>query len=161
MENQVDTASTTKEAAKKPELMPKKFDTVIVFGQGPVKAVLLPHELTAEQREVWEEFEKDPLHKNEPNFRVLRGGEKALSMLIGNPELTEAERKKIMEPQRQKWQRTGNYALNRWGRENALAAGLGLVSGVTDRLILSGGKTKPDLAKEQITLPEEIGRAHV
>ena len=60
-----------------------------------------------------------------------------------------------MEPQRQKWQRTGNYALNRWGRENALAAGLGLVSGVTDRLILSGGKTKPDLAKEQITLPEE------
>lgn len=155
MEN-TGTAETTAVKTKVEVLNPKKkYDTVIVFGQGPVKPVLLPSELTDKQRQEWKDFEEDPLHKNEPRFRVLKSAEREFGAIIGNPELTESERRQLIEVKRQKWQSTGSYALNRWGRENALAAGLGLVSGLTDSLILSGGKTKPDLEKEQITLPEE------
>ena len=45
----------------------------------------------------------------------------------------------------------GRFGLNRWGRENALAAGFALVSGYTDRLLLSGGKTKPAWAEKKLS----------
>lgn len=59
----------------------------------------------------------------------------------------------MVELERQKWQRTGRLALNRWGRQNALAAGALLVAGDTQELILSGGKTSRDWMKT--SLPTE------
>lgn len=49
----------------------KKFETLIVFGQGPVKPVLIPEELDEEQKVLWEKFKKDPLRQKEPDFRVI------------------------------------------------------------------------------------------
>jgi len=111
----------------------KKFDTLIVFGQGPVKRVLLADELNDQQIIEWEEFKKDPLHGKEPNFRVIEG--KAYLELFSNLSNNDKKLK------RQEWQNMGRLTLNRWSRQNALAAGLALYLGITDKLILSGGKT--------------------
>ncbi len=69
-------------------------------------------------------------------------------------DITDEEKQKLKEEKRRKWQRLGRFALNRWGRENALAAGLALYLGITDRIILSGGRTKPGWAEKQ--LGEEV-----
>jgi len=53
----------------------------------------------------------------------------------------------LKEKKREKWQRIGRFGLNRWGRENALAAGLALYLGITDKVILSGGRTIPEWYK--------------
>lgn len=128
-----------------------KLDSLIVFGQGPVKPVLLESELTTAQAEQWRVFVKDPLHSAEPDFRVVPpANAKELEQLdqsgLKGGELDEA-RAKI----RQEWQHNGRLALNRWCRQNALAAGEALMLGLTDRIILSGGKTQPGWAKEVIS----------
>ncbi len=132
----------------------KKFETIIVFGQGPVKPVLLEDELTKNQKEEWENFKKDPLHGNEPNFRTLEKSASLpeLNKIRNNTNLSTQEKQQLIELKRQEWQRLGRLALNRWGRQNALAAGAALCSGITDEIILSGGKTMPDFVK---TLPPE------
>ena len=56
---------------QKEALAGRKFETLIVFGQGPVKPVLLTEELTPEQKNQWDNFKKDPLHNREPDFRVI------------------------------------------------------------------------------------------
>jgi len=121
----------------------KKFERLIVFGQGPVKPVLLGGELTEEQKNEWGKFKEDPLHSKEPNFRVIEG-ETYLS------ELSDIDKKEL---KRQESQNMGRFALNRLGRTNALAAGYALYLGITDKIILSGGKTISDWAKQ--TLPPE------
>lgn len=133
----------------------EKFDTIIVFGQGPVKPVLLPEELTAQQKQQWQDFKKDPLHNKEPDFRVIEGSVflSLIDEIKKRADLTEEEKQQLIESKRQEWQRMGRLALNRWGRENALAAGLALYLGITDKLILSGGKTKPGWVEQ--TLPKE------
>ncbi len=125
----------------------KKFDTLIVFGQGPVKGIIRKQdldllsqkwaELSPKQRKdwgldenlnpsnQWSNFLTDPLHSVEPTFRIVND-----------------------DKERQKWQNMGRTGLNRWGRENALAAGYALYLGITDQLILSGGETKPKWLKE-------------
>ena len=148
-----------KEKFSSPEAKEKiepQIDTLIVFGQGPVKPVLLETELTEEQRKKWEEFKEDPLHKEEPDFRVIedKAHLKEIEKIQENKELTQEEKEKLIKEIRNKWQHSGRLALNRWGRQNAMAAGLALFSGATKELILSGGKTMPSWAKEK--LPEEI-----
>ena len=135
---------------QKEQLGKKKFDTLIVFGQGPVKPVLLSDELTSEQKTEWEEFKKDPLHGKEPNFRVLESSSflEVLSDIDKRSDISPEEKKQLIELKRQEWQNLGRFALNRWGRENALAAGHALMEGITDKLILSGGKTIPKWVKE-------------
>lgn len=108
------------------------FDSLIVFGNGPIKPLLRPEQLTPEQQRVWENFKLAPLQNNEPEFRVLE---------------VRADEGNIQEKQG-RWQQAGRFGLNRWGRQGALAAGLALYLGVTDRLILSGGKTMPSWAKD-------------
>ena len=136
----------SQEAPQKPKVEsaePKKsVDLLIVLGQGPVKSLLRPEELDPNRQKEWESFKKDPLHSVEPDFRVVEGP--FARALVGLDE-SQIEAKMI------EWQQMGRFGLNRWGRENALAAGFALVSGYTDRLLLSGGKTKPDWAAEKLS----------
>ncbi|MBI2195444.1 MAG: YdcF family protein [Candidatus Levybacteria bacterium] len=121
------------------EINSPKLDKLIVFGQGPVKPLLFSDELTPQQQAVWEDFKKDPLHKNEPDFRAveLKGGQDK-------------------EVERPKLQKLGRMALKRWGRQNALAAGAALYSGLTSEVILSGGKTRPEWAKNPMPSEAEL-----
>jgi hypothetical protein len=105
------------------------YDSIIVFGEGPNKRVLLPHEATPLQKATWESFTADPLHTPEPHFYIVEG-----------TAFQEAD-----ENKRQQMQHIGRFALRRMGRQNALAAGVALVNGLTHELILSGGRTvSPD-----------------
>lgn len=143
--------------AEKPKEKPV-FKAMVVCGQGPVKPVLLASELTDSQKAQWETFKKDPLHSTEPRFRVMEGESylKELNAIQARTDISEDDKLKQIEAQRQKWQHTGRFALNRWSRENALAAGALLVEGRTDKLILSGGKTKPNFVGEGFNpLPTE------
>lgn len=127
-----------------------QFDTIIVFGQGPVKPVLIRNELSFEQKKHWEEFQKDPIHVKEPNFWLLNEPSylEKLEQIWVDKTLSDDEKELQVEQKRIDWQNTGHFALKRWGRQNALAAGLALYSGFTTRLIVSGGKTKPAFVKE-------------
>lgn len=128
-----------------------KLDTLIVFGQGPVKPVLMESELTTTQAKQWQNFVKDPLESTEPDFRVVppantKEYEKLAATGLAGEDLAEAQRQL-----RQEWQHTGRLALNRWCRQNAIAAGEALMLGLTDRIILSGGKTQPGWAKDVVS----------
>lgn len=154
----------TPEAAKENP----KLKTLIVFGQGPVKAIYLANELNPDQKKQWEEFKKDPPHGVEPEFRVIErsirikedGTEvegnayyQNLDAITARTDITDEEKKQLTEVERQKWQNTGRLTLNHWGRMNALAAGAMLVAGDTEKLLLSGGQTMRSWMKE--SLPEE------
>ena len=127
-----------------------KFQSLIVFGQGPVKPVLIIDELTTDQLSKWQEFKRDPLHSSEPDFRIVEGGAylSELKRVDERQDITETDKEQLKEKKREEWQNLGRFALNRWGRQNALASGLALYLGVTDNLILSGGKTIPSWAGE-------------
>lgn len=125
----------------------KSVDLLIVLGQGPVKPLLREEDLDPAMQKTWADFKTDPLHNTEPDFRVVEG-DAYLSELEGlDPVQVDA---KLAE-----WQQLGRFGLNRWGRENALSAGYALVSGYTDKLLLSGGKTKPKWAEEKLS-PQRI-----
>jgi hypothetical protein len=126
----------------------KSVDLLIVLGQGPVKPLLRGEELDSSMQKAWADFKTDPLHNTEPDFRVVEG-EAYLSELEGIKDQAEIDAKLAQ------WQQLGRFGLNRWGRENALSAGYALVSGYTDKLLLSGGKTMPAWAKEKLS-PERI-----
>lgn len=105
--------------------------TVMVFGEGPVKPVLLPTQLTPAMKDQWDRFcnqAPGPVFRPEPNFYVLDGASQ--EAIDGDP------------------QQMARFALKRMGRLNALAAGAALINGLTDNLILTGGKTKPEWIKE-------------
>lgn len=124
-----------------------KIDLLIVFGQGPVKPLLRDSELDPQMKEKWEAFKADPLHNTEPDFRVLEGDPETnvyLSQLKG---LNEA----AIDAKMAQWQNLGRFGLNRWGRQNALATGFALVSGYSERALLSGGKTMPGWAKDKLS----------
>lgn len=119
-----------------------KVDLLMVFGQGPVKPLLRDSDLDPEMKSRWEAFKVDPLHSEEPDFRVIEG-EAWTKQLAG---LTEEQvQEKIAQ-----WQGQGRFGLNRWGRENALAAGFTLVCGYSEKALLSGGKTIPGWAKDKL-----------
>lgn len=137
---------------KAPQVVPKtpeamessggKVDMLMVFGQGPVKPLLKEDDLDDSQKVDWAAFKQDPLHSTEPDFRVIEG-EVWTKQLNG---LTEKQAQaKIAE-----WQEIGRFGLNRWGRENAFASGFALVSGYTDKVLLSGGKTIPGWVKDKL-----------
>jgi len=136
-------ASTKNLANPETEKVKNSVDVLMVFGQGPVKPLLRREELNSEMVERWEKFKTDPLHQNEPDFRVLEG-EVFLKQLEGLD-------KKQIEEKMAEWQSQGRFGLNRWGRENALAAGFSLVSGFSEKVLLSGGKTIPSWAKDELS----------
>src|SRR3972149_3343777 len=55
----------------KEHLGPQKYEAVIVFGEGPVKRVIFSDELTPEQKQQWDESNKNPRAQKELNFRVV------------------------------------------------------------------------------------------
>lgn len=132
-----------------------QFDTIIVFGQGPVKPVLLSYELTPQQKKQWDAFKEDPILNREPNFFLLSDPLylEELEIIRKYKKLSARDRAFFIEEKRQDWQHTGHFALKRMGKQTALAAGLALYSGITNRLIVSGGKTKPAFADS--LLPKE------
>lgn len=112
----------SKETEKKPQ-----FDTIIVFGQGPVKEIKTFKELTPDEKSQWEKFVKDPRTDFDPDFYAI------------DKDLTDEERERL--------QHLGRFALKRLGRLNALAAGYALVTGQTKELILSGGHTQSEASR--------------
>src|SRR5438045_2887297 len=129
-----------------------QFDTLIVFGEGPVKPVLTPPEITTEQQNQWNEFKNDPLQTREPNFWVIED-RSSLSQLIDIDKAHHEgiDNEKMKEFVRHAWQHMSQFTLKRWGRQNALAAGLALCQKITKEVILSGGPTIPAWAKTVLT----------
>lgn len=131
---------------------PKPKDLLIVFGQGPVKPLFRREDFDPKSEEdvkrleQWDQFKKDPLHSSEPDFRILEG-EQARRLEGLDPDQIEA---KMIELQNQ-----GRFGLNRWGRQNGTMAGFAILSGHSERTLLSGGKTIPQWAKEKLS-PKRI-----
>jgi uncharacterized SAM-binding protein YcdF (DUF218 family) len=115
-------------------VLPQRVDRLIVFGNGPVKPVLLWEEATLDQQTQWETFQRDPLYADEePDFRILDIDAEKLMRRTS----------KTRQQQRDCWQTSGHYVGNRWLRQGALAAGQLLLQGTANRIIFSGGRTMP------------------
>ncbi|QQG44231.1 MAG: YdcF family protein [Candidatus Roizmanbacteria bacterium] len=114
----------------------QSIDITIVFGQGPVKPVLLEEELNLAQKKEWHKY-KNSKKVPEPEFFCMKQ----------RKYLLELEKAKLKEEQRQQWQSNGFFALKQLGIQNALAAGYALYKGKTKKIILSGGKTIPRFVK--------------
>lgn len=129
------------------------FNTLIVFGQGPIKPVLLPFELTPLQSQKWNDYINGISGRKEPHFYVLDESSylDKLTEIKNSNSLSEEEKKSLTEAKRIEWQKTGQFAMRKWGRENALAAGLALYSGMTEEVILTGGRTKSVWAKQSLS----------
>lgn len=129
------------------------FDTVIVFGEGPIKPILLPEELTPQQYRQFDLFNSDPLKYPEPDFWLMQQPRNLaqIKKIAEQHGVSLAEKKIAIEKIRQTWQHTGWYALKRMGRQNALAAGLALYKGLTKEVILSGGRTMSAWTRKHIS----------
>lgn len=143
-----------------------KFTHTIVFGEGPVKPVLIPEELAEhpDWQEKWYTFTSNRTHTidgdeirpssllttTEPNFYVIEGDSylSSLHRIRNRTDLSEEEKDTLITQKRDNWQHQGRFALKRMGRLNALAAGAALVAGLTDEVIFSGGQTKPPWMKD-------------
>ncbi len=121
----------------------KKYNTVIVFGEGPLKPVLLDEELTLKQKEAWIMRENDS--KRETDFHLMQHPQQLASLveIVEDKQASNAEKEARIRELRKKWQWIGWYTVKKWGRQNALAAGNLLLHAKTDKVILSGGKTFP------------------
>jgi hypothetical protein len=129
-----------------------KFDATIVFGQGPVRPILLPHEVSTDQAVSWENFKREPQKYNEPNFWLMQQP-RYLSQIAKIDMRTDIDgeaKVRLREEKIMEWQTLGWFALKQWGRQNALAAGCALYTGLTKEVILSGGRTKSKWARENI-----------
>jgi phage pi2 protein 07 len=131
------------------------FDTVLVFGEGPVKPILLPEQLTPEQYREFDLFNSDPMKYPEPNFWLMQQPRNLaqIQKINERKDISQEEKDELKEKEIQKWQHKGWYALKRMGRQNALAAGLALYKGITKEVIVSGGQTVSPWAKEH--MPKE------
>jgi hypothetical protein len=119
------------------------FDYLIVFGEGPVKPVLLYEELTPDQKRQWERYRQDTIHNREPGFSCItqRRMLVELQKIDERQDLSLEDKSRHKEALRLAWQYSGWYALRPWGKQNALAAGYALYKGTAKKVILSGGRT--------------------
>jgi hypothetical protein len=125
------------------------IDILIAFGEGPIKPVLLDKELTASQKKQWERYKKDPLRTPEPNFWCMESYRHLMELRkISYRKLPKDEKERLREVKRLEWQYRGNYALKRWGAQNAYAAGYALYKGRTKKVVLTGGHTIPAWVSE-------------
>ncbi len=160
---------------------PQPKDLLIVFGQGPVKPLFRREdfnseiEADAQRLEQWDKFKKDPLHSNEPDFRILEG-EQARSLMPLDPNQADSKRIELekqglsleevearmgkllkgptseeIETRMIELQNQGRFGLNRWGRQNGIMAGFAVLSGHSEKALLTGGRTIPDWAKEKLS----------
>lgn len=129
------------------------FDTIIVFGEGPIKPILLANQLTPLQQQQIEVFKQDPLKNAEPDFWFMQQP-RALAQLIKieqNELLSKKQKALARQEVFTQWQHTGWFALKRMGRQNALATGLALYQGIAKEAILSGGRTISSWAKKLLS----------
>lgn len=131
------------------------YTTVIVFGEGPVKPVLLEDEVSSKEKIAWFKYKEDPTRFEEPDFWLMQQPRQLaeLAKIEQNGELSAEEKRIESETIRSNWQKKGWFAMKQWGRQNALAAGLALYKGLTKTVIVTGGKT---ISKEvKAMLPDE------
>jgi hypothetical protein len=127
-----------------PSLRPKEvLDVTIVFGQGPVKQL-------------------SPLTKPEPDFFVIEREMPSdvfdlaqqkywerLQTIRHDPELSDQERTDKLKQMLLQWQHWGRFSLKSMGKQNAVAAGIALLTGMTKEVILTGGVTLPEWKLEE------------
>lgn len=131
------------------------YTTVIVFGEGPIKPVLLEEEVTSQEKIAWYKYKEDPNHFEEPNFWLMQQPRQLaeLTKIKEKRDASEDEKRIGIKEIRKQWQRSGWFAMKQWGRQNALAAGLALYKGLTKTVIVTGGKT---ISKEmKALLPDD------
>lgn len=152
-----DSQTTSNNSQKTEQLF--QFDATIVFGEGPVRPILLPHEATSDQFSAWENYKKDSIGFREPNFWLMQQPRYLAQLTkielredIDADEIVRLKEAKIME-----WQNMGWFALKQWGRQNALAAGCALYTGLTKQVILSGGRTMSKWTREQVAASRLAG----
>jgi len=128
----------------------RPLDTIIVFGEGPLKPVLLEQETTEKQKLQWEKYRHDPRHTREPDFWLMQQPRylSQLEKIQFADNLSPDQKANKIKEIRGQWQHTGWFALKKWGRQNALAAGYALYAGMSKEVILTGGKTMPGWVKE-------------
>ena len=121
----------------------KKYNTVLVFGEGPLKPVLIDEELSLLQKTLWTLDH----HKSatELDFHVMQNPQhlSQLEKIMTDKLLSQSEKMTLVKELRKKWQWIGWYTVKKWGRHNAMAAGNLLLHGKTEKIILSGGRTFP------------------
>lgn len=130
-----------------------KFDTTIVFGQGPVKYILLPEEATEAQITAWNNYRSDPHKYAEPNFWLMQQPRylAQLTKINERDDLSDEEKRTLREEKINEWQHMGWFASKLLGRQNALAAGCALYTGLTKEVVLTGGKTMCRYVKENFS----------
>lgn len=139
-----------------------KFGVLVAVGHSPVKALLLPEELSQKQRQEWDVFITHPLQGNEqgrePEFRVLGGTYlETIRDIQDRSDIDDETKNKLVIAKRIELQHTGRLVLNRISRINALAAGLALYLGLTNKLILSGAGTIPkQVSGDTVNLPQDV-----
>ncbi len=101
------------------------FDTVIVFGQGPIKPILLPEQLTPAQYRKLDLYKSDRLKYKEPDFWLMENAAnlQQIRKIDSLADFTPAQKKRKKDALINEWQHKGWYALKRMGRQNALACG--------------------------------------
>lgn len=138
------------------------LDVTIVFGEGPVKPLLLEEELTSEQKTIWDNYKTAPLVKEEPDFFVIErdmpsdifdtAHEEYWQKLKGirsDPKLAKREKIEQLKKMLLMWQHWGRFSLKGLAKQNAIAAGIALLTGLTKEVILSGGPTMPEWKREE------------
>src|SRR4051794_29423109 len=90
---------------------PLTLDITIVLGEGPVKPVLLPSELSGVQQHSWSSYIKNPLNSAEPDFYVIEGEHELahLSEISSNSSLDEEEKAQLLVKKRNEWQHRGRF----------------------------------------------------
>src|SRR4051812_1021470 len=81
---------------------PLCLDIAIVLGEGPVKPILFPQELTQKQQHDWSQFIKDPLPTQEPDFFVMEGKHELeyVSKIESNNSLKDSEKAELIAEKR-------------------------------------------------------------
>ena len=93
--------------------------------------------------------------KTEPTKDINPNFERVKEILEATESLPE-ERKKLFEKFRTELENKARHSYKRYGELNAIASGLMLYSGKTDKLIFSGGRTIPDdKIKQGLGFPSE------
>lgn len=139
-----------------------QVDVTLVFGHGPIKPLLLEEELTSEQKTAWDNYKTAPLLKEEPDFFVIERDMPSdifdtahieywekLKAIRFDSDLSDQEKLIRMKQLLFHWQHWGRFSLPRLAKQNAIAAGIALLTGMTKEVILSGGQTMPEWKREE------------
>lgn len=150
-------------------LGPKKYDAVLVLGEGPVKKILFSDQLTADQQQEWKAYKVDKLGTIEPEFYVIdttpkgkgangrdRNPYAQVLMDVDAMDIPEEQKDALKKVKRAQWQETSPKVKRQWGRANALAGGMLLYLGKTNKLILTGGYTGESGTSSEAEMMQDV-----